>query len=83
MPRIKMKADQYAAADFQKAVRIGRAALGIRQCALAERMGMAPSTLSDKLSNPERLTAVDLRKLFRAGVVSETDLIKFIRGDLK
>ena len=83
MPRIKSKAAEYAAKDFQKAVRIGRAALDIRQCTLAEQMGICASTLSEKLATPERMTVLDLRKLLQARVITDTDLLKLIRADIK
>lgn len=83
MPRIKSMAAEYAAKDFQKAVRIGRAALDIRQCTLAEQMGICASTLSEKLATPERMTVLDLRKLLQARVITDTDLLKLIRADIK
>lgn len=83
MPRIKMKAAEYAVDDFLKAVRVGRAEQDIRQYELAERMGLHATTLCEKLKSPERMTVLDLRGLYRAKVVTEEDVMRFIRADMK
>ncbi len=67
MPRIKQKAAQYRTEDFQKAIEVRKAELGIRtDRELAEMLAVTGSALSRHKREPDKMTVGQLRELIGA-----------------
>lgn len=65
MPRIKQYEEKYALEDFKTEIRIQRARFDMKQYELASAMETAPSTLSERLSDPGSFTVRELRGLVK------------------
>lgn len=65
MPRVKLAAEQYAAADFKRLINFLVSDYTIRE--LCDLLGVCPKTVNNRKKNPEELSVKELRKI--AGVV--------------
>lgn len=65
MPRTKLGAAEYAAADFQREIRVKMAYYDLDQKNLARKAGIDPSTLSRRLKDPKKITLAELESLHR------------------
>lgn len=79
MPRIRQNAAQYQKEDFLQAIRMGQAEAGLmHKNALADAAGMARTTLYERLDNPDRARASELRKLVTAIPIDPGAMLKFL-----
>ena len=82
MPRTKIFRDKYAAEDFVRAMNVGMARVGIKGYQAAEKMGITAATLCNRRSDPGGFRFSELRDLYRAGVLTEEDILNYIRATI-
>ena len=59
-------AEETARKDFQMEVRVQRARLDMTQRELSDQIGIAPSSMSELLADPDKLSVARLRGIIRA-----------------
>lgn len=80
MPRTKIFRDKYAAEDFVKALNIGLVRSGLKGYQAAEKIGITAATLCNRRNDPGGFRFTELRSLYRAGVLTEQDIMIYLKG---
>ena len=80
MPRTKIFRDKYAAEDFAKALNIGLARTGIKGYQAAEKIGVTAATLCNRRNDPDGFRLKEVRLLYRAGILTEQDIMTYLKG---
>lgn len=83
MPRISQNTEQYLRKDFLRAIRVGLADIDMKQGELADRAGIARSTLSKRLKEPEKLLAEQIRGIVGVLKPDIKTLLLFLGYDTK
>ena len=78
MPRIRQYAAQYAAKDFQKALKNALVNCDMKQKDLAAETGIPESTVSERMRDPSKFTLGQMQEIIKATQMEPEALLKFL-----
>lgn len=78
MPRLRETPEQVADRAFREGLAAGLAREGMTNGEAADRLRVARQTFSTYKSNPSKLTVQHLRRLWKCGVLTESDVARTI-----
>lgn len=82
MPRIRLHADKYAAADFGSYIKGRMDVQGMTQADLGKELGISQQTVSNMLKHPEKITFAMMRKLFKVLPLEAKSITGFIEYEV-